>query len=217
MSPGMDARIDITDVYARQRGNAGRRCSRFVRIESRRFDGSVDPSAGTRKIRRAVYAGAPDAMSTIVFPGTERSYEVTRVTVTVTTCSSGADGRRVHARAGLTVDDPRTRGPAHGRGGGPVLERAAHAERKLIVFGRSRLSAATVPFWKPLRTSAISIQLADPIPGLGSRPGRIRPGTTPDRRVRGASRRPRRRDARRRRRSLPRATWRSQARSGTRW
>jgi len=44
------------------------------------FDGSVDPSAGTGTIRRAVYAGAPEAMSTIVFPGTERSYEVTRVT-----------------------------------------------------------------------------------------------------------------------------------------
>ncbi|TMK56628.1 MAG: hypothetical protein E6G54_09105, partial [Actinobacteria bacterium] len=38
------------------------------------FDGSVDPSAGTGTIRRAVYAGAPEAMSTIVFPGTERSY-----------------------------------------------------------------------------------------------------------------------------------------------
>jgi len=44
------------------------------------FDGAVDPSAGTGTIRRAVYAGAPEAMSTIVFPGTERSYDVTRVT-----------------------------------------------------------------------------------------------------------------------------------------
>src|SRR5438093_5084850 len=42
-------------------------------------DGSVDTAAGTGSIRRVVYAGAPDAMSPAVFPGTERSYNVTRL------------------------------------------------------------------------------------------------------------------------------------------
>lgn len=41
------------------------------------FEGTVDPSSGTGEISRSVVAGAPDAMSSIVFPGTERSYRVT--------------------------------------------------------------------------------------------------------------------------------------------
>jgi hypothetical protein len=43
------------------------------------FDGEVNPEMGTGTIRRALYAGAPDAMSQVVFPDTERSYRVTDV------------------------------------------------------------------------------------------------------------------------------------------
>jgi hypothetical protein len=44
------------------------------------FEGSVDPAAGTGTLRRSVFAGAPEAMSGILLPGTERSYNVTGVT-----------------------------------------------------------------------------------------------------------------------------------------
>jgi hypothetical protein len=72
----------VADAPLTFRATAGLPQKPYPAYASLVVDGSVDPSAGTGTIRRAVYAGAPDAMSTIVFPGTERSYDVKGVTGT---------------------------------------------------------------------------------------------------------------------------------------
>lgn len=41
--------------------------------------GTVDPAAGTGSIQRSILAGAPEAMSDIVLPGTTRTFHVTSV------------------------------------------------------------------------------------------------------------------------------------------
>jgi hypothetical protein len=42
-------------------------------------EGAVDPATGTGRFRKALFAGAPEAMSTIEFPGTSRWFRVTGV------------------------------------------------------------------------------------------------------------------------------------------
>jgi hypothetical protein len=80
-----------TDGPVQFRATAGLPQQPYPPYASLVFEGSVDPAAGTGTIQRSVYAGAPDAMSTVIFPGTERSYDVTSI-------SRHGDGMLVRAK-----------------------------------------------------------------------------------------------------------------------
>jgi hypothetical protein len=68
------------------------------------IEGSVDPAAGSGRVKRVVLAGAPDARSEIELPGTSRWYRIAGVR---------REGRSLLVR-GL-AEDPGALGPGESR------------------------------------------------------------------------------------------------------
>jgi len=76
------------------------------------LDGRVDLSAGTGTITKTIYAGAPDAMSSIVFPELSRSFRVTSV-----------EGDAANLRIQGVIDDRTTLRPGEAHTATIVVDR----------------------------------------------------------------------------------------------
>jgi hypothetical protein len=86
------------------RAATGLPATRMPSYASLVVEGSVDPSAGTGRVKRALFAGAPAAQSEIELPGTSRWFRVAGVR---------REGRSLLVR-GL-AEDPGALGPGESR------------------------------------------------------------------------------------------------------
>lgn len=81
-------------------------------------EGNLDLAGGTGTVRKSLYAGAPNAMSNILFPGTERVIQVTSV-------QRSGDTIRI---AG-TIDESQALGPRESRNVAITIDRRAGLAR----------------------------------------------------------------------------------------
>ena len=114
------------------RAATGLPATRMPSYASLVVEGSVDPSAGTGRVKRALFAGAPAAQSEIELPGTSRWFRVAGVR---------EEGRWLLVRG--VAENPRAFGPGESRtalfridrAGGRVLAPFVDSDVELRLVG----------------------------------------------------------------------------------